>query len=232
MTENENMADDLEKMITEAELEAQIEENEAEETSSSNEAEPVERVEKPAPEKKKLSKARLIYRRILVWLVVIALAFAGGFFLDTILRFQPEKTLVEDLRVDLEKSSVEITSLENEIEELNLFKDKNTALTEEINQVTIHITLLSARAAVADAMLALEQDRKADTKLAVDKLGSTLETLTTLVTEDQADVVNTMIQRQKLIVLELDDDSFSAQTDLEVLAARLSALENNLFATP
>ncbi len=232
MTENENMSDDLEKMITEAELEAQIEENEAETTSSSIEAEPVVEVEEPAPEKKKLSKARLIFRRILVWLVVITLAFAGGFFLDATLRYQPEKTLVEDLRADLEKSAAEITSLEDEIEKLNLFKDQNTALTEEINQVTIHITLLSARAAVADARLALEQDRRADTKLALDKIGSTLETLTTLVNEDQAEVVNTMIQRQQLIVLELDDDSFSAQTDLEVLAARLSALENNLFATP
>jgi hypothetical protein len=232
MTENENMGDDLEKMITEAELEAQIEENKAEETSSSFDAEPVEGVEEPAPEKKKLSKARLIYRRILVWLVVIALAFAGGFFLDTILRFQPEKNLVEDLRVDLDKSAAEIISLEDDIERLNLFKDQNTALVEEINQVTIHITLLSARAAVADARLALEQDRKADTKLALDKLGSTLEMLTTLVNEDQAEVVETMIQRQKLIVLELDEDSFSAQSDLEVLAARLTALENNLFASP
>jgi len=232
MTENENMGDDLEKMITEAELEAQIEENKTEETSSSFDAEPVEGVEEPAPEKKKLSKARLIYRRILVWLVVIALAFAGGFFLDTILRFQPEKNLVEDLRVDLDKSAAEIISLEDDIERLNLFKDQNTALVEEINQVTIHITLLSARAAVADARLALEQDRKADTKLALDKLGSTLEMLTTLVNEDQAEVVETMIQRQKLIVLELDEDSFSAQSDLEVLAARLTALENNLFASP
>ncbi len=232
MTENENMSDDLEKMITEAELEAQIEENEAETTSSSLEAEPVVEVVEPAPEKKKLSKARLIFRRILVWLVVITLAFAGGFFLDATLRYQPEKTLVEDLRADLEKSAAEITSLEDEIEKLNLFKDQNTALTEEINQVTIHITLLSARAAVADTRLALEQDRRADTKLALDKIGSTLETLTTLVNEDQAEVVNTMIQRQQLIVLELDDDSFSARTDLEVLAARLGALENNLFATP
>ena len=232
MTENENMGDDLEKMITEAELEAQIEENEAEETSASFEAEPVEGVEEPAPEKKKLSKARLIYRKILVWLVVIALAFAGGFFLDTILRFQPEKTLVEELRVDLDESAAEITSLQNEIEKLNLFKDQNTALTEEINRVTIHITILSARAGVADARLALEQDRQADSKLALDKLGSTLETLITLVNEDQAEVVNTMIQRQKLIVLELDEDSFSARTDLEVLAARLIAFENSLFATP
>jgi predicted DNA-binding protein (UPF0251 family) len=148
------------------------------------------------------------------------------------LRYQPEKTLVEDLTADLEASATEINSLEDEIEKLNLFKDENSALKEEISQVTIHITLLSARAAVADARLALEQDRQADTKLALDKLGSTLETLTTLVNEDQAEVVDTMIQRHKLIILELDDDSSSAQTDLEVLAARLSALENSLFATP
>jgi len=232
MTENENMPEDLEKMITEAELEAQIEENEAEESSSSFETDPVVEKEGTAQEKVKLSKARLIWRRILIWLVVITIAFAGGFFLDTVLRFQPEKGRVEDLAIELENTVEEITSLEDEIEKLSLFKDKNTELETKIDSVTTHINLLSARVAVADAGLALEQDRLADAKLALDKLGSTLETLKTFVNLEQAEVVETMIQRQQLIVLELDDDTFSALTDLGVLANQLSGLENTMFAAP
>lgn len=232
MTEKENMSEDLEKMITEAELEAQIEENEEEESSSSFEADPVVEVEEPISEKKKLSTARLVWRKILIWLVVITIAFAGGFFLDSALRYQPEKTRVADLRIELEDSAAEITSLEDEIEKLSIFKDKNTELTEEINQVTTHIKLLSARVAVADTGLALEQDRLADAKLALEKLGSTLETLKTLVSQEQAEVVDTLIQRQELIVSELDDDAFAALTDLGVLANRLITLENTMFAAP
>jgi hypothetical protein len=228
----ENMHDDLEKMITEAEMEAQIEENEAEEPSPSFETEPIEEVTETTPEKKTLSKARMIWRKTLIWLVVITVAFAGGFFLDTQLRYKPEKAKIVDLRIDLDNSAAEITSLEDEIETLSLFEDQNIALTENIVQVTTHITLLSARTAVADARLALEQERLADAKLALSKLGSTLESLKSLLNEDQAEVVDTMIQRQKLIVSELEDDSFGAQTDLEVLAARLSALENDMFVTP
>jgi cell division protein FtsB len=232
MTENEKLPEDLEKKITEAEIEAQLEEDLAEEVSP-----PVEDASEDAPveipeEKKVLSKARQIWRRVLIWLVLIAIAFAAGFFVDSYLRYQPEKTRVAQLEAELEESAETISSLEHEIQELSLYEDKNEALIEEINQVTIHITLLSARTAVADARLAIEQDRTADAKLSLEKLGTTLEELKSLLTPDQADVVATMIQRQELIMLELDDDGYSAQTDLGVLASRLSSLENTLFATP
>lgn len=230
MTDNEMLPDDLEKMITEAEMEGQIEDAQPVDTIP-----PVDSVEAAAesPEgKKELSKARQIFRRILTWLVLAAIAFAGGFFVDTIVRYRPEKALVEQLVVDLEESASEITSLQDEIEKLSLYKDKNTALEEEIHDKLIHLTLLSARIAVSDARLALEQDRPADGKLALDKLGSTLEALISLVSADQAEVVDTMIQRLELIMVELDEDEVSAQTDLQVLASRLDALENTLFVAP
>ncbi len=234
MTINEDdLNDDLKKKIDEAEMEAQIKESNTEsEPTSSFEEEVTESPEVIPDEKKKPGKARLIFRRILIWLVVIAIAFAGGFFVDAVLRYQPEKAKVAALTEESTSAQAEITNLEAEIERLSVFEEHNVSLTEEITDITTHITILSARAAVADATLALEQNRLADAKLALDKVGSTLETLKTRLNDDQVEVVDNMLQRHQLILIELEDDSFSAQTDMEVLAAKLNALENTLFASP
>ena len=234
MTINEDKLNgDLEKKIDEAEMEAQIEESNTEsEPTSSFEGEVAESPEVTPDEKKKPGKAQLIFRRILIWLVVIAIAFAGGFFVDSVLRYQPEMAKVAALTEEITSAQTEITNLEAEIERLGVFEEKNVSLTEEIADITTHITILSARAAVADATLALEQNRFADAKLALDKLGSTLEILKTRLNDDQVEVVDNMLQRHKLILIELEDDSYSAQTDMEVLAAKLNALENTLFASP
>ncbi len=234
MTINEdNLKDDLEKKIDEAEMESQIEESNTEsEPTSSFEEEVAESPEVTPDEKKKPGKARLIFRRILIWLVVIAIAFAGGIFVDSILRYQPEQEKVADLTEEITSAQTEITMLEAEIERLDVFEELNLALVEEIADITTHITILSARAAVADATLALEQNRIADAKLALDKVGSTLEILKTMLNDDQVEVVNNMLQRHHLILIELEDDSFSAQTDMEVLAAKLNALDNTLCASP
>ena len=234
MTSNEdNLKDDLEKKIDEAEMEAHIEESNTEsEPTSSFEGEVAESPEVTPDEKMKPGKARLIFRRILIWLVVIAIAFAGGFFVDAVLRYQPEKAKVADLTEEIISAQTEIATLEEEIDRLSVFEEHNVSLTEEIADITTHITILSARAAVADATLALEQSRFADAKLALDKVGSTLETLKTMLNDDQVEVVVNMLQRHQLILIELEDDSFSAQTDLGVLASKLNALENTLFASP
>ena len=234
MTINEdNLKDDLEKKIDEAEMEAQIEESNTEsEPASSFEEEVAESPEVTPDEKKKPGKARLIFRRILIWLVVIAIAFAGGIYVDYILRYQPEQEKVADLTEEITSAQTEITTLEAEIERLDVFEELNLGLVEEIADITTHITILSARVAVADATLALEQNRIADAKLALDKVGSTLEILKTMLNDDQVEVVNNMLQRHHLILIDLEDDSFSAQTDMEVLAAKLNALENTLFASP
>jgi hypothetical protein len=234
MTVNEDkLNDDLEKKIDEAEMEAQIEESNTEsEPISSFEGEVKESPEVTLDEKKKPGKAQLVFRWILIWLVVIAIAFAGGFFVDSFLRYQPEMAKVAALTEEITSAQTEIIDLEAEIERLDVFEEQNVSLSEEIADITTHITILSARAAVADASLALEQNRFADAKLALDKLGSTLQILKTRLNDDQVEVVDNMLQRHQLILIELEDDSFSAQTDMEVLAAKLNALENTLFASP
>jgi len=223
--------DELEQKITEAELEAQIEEEESvEETPSSFESEVVE---SPAiPEKEKPSKARVIWRKFLLWMVVIAVAFAGGFFFDTAFRYQPQVELVNVLNGDVSDANDQIVSLEAEIDRLNEFEEDNIKLNEQVHGITTHITLLSAKAAVADAALAVEQDRQADAKLALDKVGSTLDALKGMLNADQAEVVENMIQRHNLIMIELASDGYTVQTDLELLSSKLNTLEATLFASP
>ncbi len=234
MTINEEIPqDELEQKITEAELEAQIAEEEpAAEVISSFETEVSEEESQEKPQKVEPSKARKIWRKFLVWMVVIAVAFAGGFFFDTAFRYQPEVELVKVLNDDLAAADEKILSLEEEIVRLSQYEDLNIELTEDLHNITTHITLLSARAAVADASLAVELGHQADAKLALDKVGSTLETLKGLLNADQAEVVENMIQRHNLIVIELDSDGYSVKTDLELLASKLNTLEATLFASP
>jgi len=234
MTVNEeNTNDELEQKITAAEIEAQIDEPAADqEVPSSFESEVKESPEEAAPKKEKPSKARMIWRRILVWLVIMAIAFAGGFYTDSLMRYEPQKALVKVLNEDLVAAGDEITALESEVERLSLFEDQNVTFAEEIDQLNIHLTVLSARAAVADATLAVEQDRVADAKLALDKLGSTLDDLKSMLNADQAEVVELMIQRHALVLIELEGDDFTVRTDLELLASKLNTLENTLFSTP
>lgn len=230
MTTNDEMPqEELEKMISEAELEAQIEEgkDDAEVTAETEVTDAPSEEPKPG-----LSKARQVWRRILLWLVILAITFAGGFFFDSWMRYQPQKELVNALTEDVIALDATIVDLEAEIDRIMKFEEENLAQAETIQNLTIHLTLLSARASVADAALAVEQDRTAEAKLALDKLGSTLETLKDLLSADQAEVVENMIQRHRLVMIELEEDSFSVQTDLELISSRLNTLEATLFASP
>jgi len=234
MTMNEEKPkDELEKKISEAELEAQQQDSEeTEESSIAFEVVPEDSAEEAPSERKGLSKARKIWRQVLAWLVVIAIAFAGGFFLDTLMRYQPEQDRTAVLLVDLDEAQAEIDSLKAEIERLGAFEDQNTALSTEINQLNIHLVLLSARASVADASLAVEQGRQADAKLALNKTGSTLDALKDLLNAEQAEVVENMIQRYELVMIEIENDEATVLTDLELLLTKLKTLENTLFASP
>lgn len=231
--EQENQQADLEEKINEAEMEAQLANSQEEQEKTPFEGVPSESppAESP-PEKKELSKVRKIWRRVLIWLVVLAIFFAGGFFLDTYLRYSPTQDQVAALKVDLEDKTAEITSLQQEIDRLNQFEEQNASLLDQIDRLEVHLNLLSGRAAVAEASLAVEQDRISDARLALDTLGKSLDSLKGSLNADQAEVVDSMRQRYELVLNELGNEGYSVLTDLDLLANRLIALENNLFAKP
>jgi hypothetical protein len=222
----------IEQKISEAELEAQLAASQ-DENKTPFEAVPTEPAPAEAPpEKKELSKARKIWRRVLIWLVVMAFFFAGGFYLDTYLRYSPAMDQVASLTADLADKTAQISSLQGEIDRLSQFEEQNSALNLEIDQLEIHLKLLTARTAVVEASLAVEQGRRADARLALATLGTSLESLKDKLTADQADVVDSMLQRLNLVLNELDNEESSVLTDLDLLSTRLISLENTLFANP
>jgi cell division protein FtsL len=231
-TNEETPQEDLEKKISEAELKAQEQNSAESEEGDVSYADVSDEGQESPPEKKELSRARKIWRRILIWLVVIAIAFAGGFFLDTTLRYQPAQNEIAALEGDLDDAQAEISSLESEIDRLGTFEEINNQLGAEIDQLNLHLVILSLRSSVADAALAIEQERQADAKLALDKVGSTLSYLETLLNPDQAEIVQSMLQRYELVMIELDNDGATVLTDLELLSSKLLTLENTLFSSP
>ncbi len=192
--------------------------------------------EEPAPgeepEKKRPSKIGRFFRKLLIWLVVIGIAFGAGIGTFYYLRFQPMQERLEQQSQEIQNAEGEISTLEGEIERLSGFEERNQELQDEIDRTRLHITLLSARSSVSDALLALSEDNLAEAKLELDKVDTTLDKLETMLNEDQVEVVKNMQQRHELIMEELERDTFSARSDLEVLSSKLGSLENTLFATP
>jgi flagellin-specific chaperone FliS len=227
----EKPQDNLEQKISKAELKAQKEEG-AEDNGLSFDALSDGGTEDTSQEKKGLSRARKIWRRTLIWLVVVAIAFAAGFFLDSTLRYQPEQEMTALLRANLDATRAEIDSLKEEIVSLGKFEEENKTLTKKMDDLNIHLVILGLRAGVADASLAVEQGRQADAKLALSKVGSSLDSLYELLDEDQGEVVDSMIQRYQLVMIELENDGATVLTDLELISSKLLTLENTLFATP
>jgi len=231
--DQENQQGKMEERISEAEMEAQLANSQEEQEKTPFEDIPAESppAESP-PEKKELSRARKVWRRVLIWSVVLAIFFAGGFFLDTYLRYSPARDQVAALKADLEDKTAEITSLQEEIDRLSQFEEQNASLLDQIDQLEIHLNLLSGRAAVAEASLAVEQERISDARLALDTLGKSLDSLRGSLNADQTEVVDSMRQRYELVLNEMGNEGYSVLTDLDLLANRLIALENNLFAKP
>ncbi len=191
-----------------------------------------EPVGEPEEEKKELSRVGRFFRKLSIWLVVISIAFGAGVGTFYFLRFQPLQEKLNQRTQALGEAEEEIASLESEIERLSAFEERNLELEAEIEQTRVHITILSARSSVSNALLALSEDNLAEAKLALDKVGRTLEKLKTMLNEDQVEVVVNMQQRHELIMEELEEDRFSARSDLEVLSSKLGSLENTLFASP
>ncbi|MGD2157747.1 MAG: hypothetical protein PVG14_04915 [Anaerolineales bacterium] len=232
----------------------------AEEEEAPLEEEPAfEEVAEPEPESRSQRFARLAFRWTLGVLVVFGLGFVTALLtlyqpatknLDRtrsqvaeleaeVDRLSPLEEVNQSLQDELEQALADlddaegrVTELEAEVSRLTPLDEANQSLQAELEDAVLHVHILSAKTDVAEAHLALIKESPADARVILNETATTLEALVDMLASDQQAVVADMQERLELVLSEIGEDPFAAQSDLEVLAVKLTQLENAFFAGP
>jgi hypothetical protein len=190
--------------------------------------EPTEKPPIPRPEKPR----RSIWKRLLVWLLVILIAFSLGALLVLYTLYLPERQGLEAMQADLVQANQKVTELENRVGSLSGLDSKNKDLEGAMQESNLHVNLLKARADVATALLALAKNDPSRARVALSKTGQTLDAMKEMLDPSQQKTVDDMQSRLKLALGEIGTKAFAAESDLNVLSTSLMELENAYFAAP
>lgn len=207
--------------------------------------EAVEPIVEPEPEEpKKENKFRRFLRNLLRWTLGILIVFGVGFLTAIFAVYRPE---VQNYQNGLNQTGKEleaaqevltesqtqyesrIAELEQQVETLNPLAVDNEDLLAIQDEYLLRIAILDARLDVANTQLALVGDDQARARVLLAKTGETLATIHNLMPENQRELVTAMEQRLDLVLTEIEDDPYAAQSDLDVLEKSLLELEDALF---
>jgi len=161
-------------------------------------------------------------RWFLFWMLYITGVFALGLVAMWFLRVGP-------LSTELDKTRVEIESLESELEDLRPMQAENEQLSDALETSESHLQLLSVLVNVTSAKLALAQEDMIAAKAALAGTRDSLLELEERLSAEDAETVRGLIDRLELVQGEVDTDEFAASRDLEILANTLLSLEGSLF---
>lgn len=198
-----------------------------------DDASPTAEVE-PAP--KTESKIRRFFRALLRWTLGLLIVFGAGFIAAIFLLYRPEvaasKMQQAELQTQFTAAEAQIADLEAQINTLNPLANENKTLVANQMEYELRILLLDARLDVTNALLALAENDPPRAQVVLDRTTDKLTAMRALLPATQSGMVAGMEQRLTLILAEIEDDPYAAQSDLDVLANSLLALEDSLFSTP
>lgn len=183
------------------------------------------------------------FTRLVRWALVFLITFGFGALLVVFTLYIPararwiqaenDKTrLQQDAKTQADETQARINDLQDEISRLSAFENQNKALQAELDQTKLHVAVLSARADVAVAHLALVQEDNAAANIALGKTAETLQQIEDMLPASQKQAVSDMQERLTLAVKGIKDSPYAATSDLDVLATSLLELENAFFAKP
>jgi cytoskeletal protein RodZ len=178
------------------------------------------------------SKTRRFFVRTLRWVVGLLIVFVLGFLVAVYTLYIPGRQSLINTQAQLDTANATINELETRLIELNPLKTQNQTALENLQTTEMHLTILSARLDVANALLALMKDEPEKARLVLNNTADTLLDLENLVQTDQRKIVTEMQSRLALALTEIDQNSYAAQSDLDVLATSLMELENVYFTRP
>jgi hypothetical protein len=118
---------------------------------------------------------------------------------------------------------------EERAQELEGADEENEQLHVELDAARLHLNLLSVLVDVSTAQLALANSDPLAAQEALADTDSSLASLEESVAASQVETVQNMRDRLTLVLDELEDDAFAAESDLDVLRNNILALEQSLF---
>lgn len=182
------------------------------------------------PPKKPVEKRQPSFgRRLLRWLIYALIFFGLGALVVYYFLLIPAQQDLRSARSDLQSATQQVQELEQQNQELQALEERNQTLQEEANQAELHSALLAAQVDVLRARLAVAQEQPAQADVALNNTMGELNRISALLPENQRGIVDDLKERLELARAGLEDNTFAAQSDLEVLFAGLVDLENNLF---
>lgn len=202
--------------------------------------EPIEEEILTAPK----SEGKSFWARTLRWLLILAVIFGLGALLIMFILYIPARDqailanqqimeIEAQAQADLENADQKIVELEETIESLSVLEAQNVELQDELDMANLHVVILSARTDVATAQLTLAKGEDVSkTRITLSRTSETLEILGDLLEPDQRKIVSDMQERLVLVLDEVDDNPYAAESDLDVLARDLLELESALFTEP
>lgn len=193
------------------------------------------KAEKPQP-----SRLQRFFRKIFIWLVVLAIAFLAGIVTDHYLRYKPLSEAIVETQTALDQSNQDTSGLQAETESLNTViqkaNDKITSLEgekkavqDELETATAHLKLLQVLVDVSNARLALFLNDVEGAKAALVNTQQRLDNLLLRIAEFDTNLAQSMPQRLSLIISGLERDTETAKIDLGLFTKDLLEIEAAMF---
>jgi TolA-binding protein len=191
----------------------------------------------PAPElkKKELPPESPLNRflvRAMRWLLGFLVVAGLGALLVIFTLYLPLRQKLQASQAEMDQTNQRVAELQGNVENLTTQEKKTQDLQAQLDEAELHVAILSARADIAAAQLALAQNDAVKARLAISKTGETLKKLEGMLKPGEQKLATDMQSRLDLAMKGIADNPYAAASDLDVLSAGLIELENTYFAKP
>jgi hypothetical protein len=191
-------------------------------------------------EKPRLGGLQRFFRKVLIWLVIIIIGFAGGMAVDHFLRYQPLSEANAATQTELDQAHQDLSDMQVSIDRFNTLNQEaeakiakleteKKALQDELDITTTHMELIQVLVDVSNARVALFLDNVEEAKTSLVRTQQRLENLLPLIAEYDPALAQDMPQRLNLIISGLDRDTDTAKIDLELITKDLLDIEKAVF---
>lgn len=215
------MTQNNEELKSETPLPDDYEENQAF-GQHGNDIETEDRIEKAPP-----GKFKIFMKKVLVWLVVVLIAFAAGFLLNHFLLYQPINAERIALKDQLEETTDNLSQLEAENSRLSTQLDQTR---DDLESATANALYYQLLVDVNQARVKLFMDDVEGAQESLVNTQDTLQDLLPVIESIDADLALSLPRRLDLIVSGIVRDPETGMIDLELFTLDLLALEPLLFS--